>query len=70
MSAFIKSVVLVVAAVIWLVLSYSANYIYQTKRWLKQELDITLTWLELLRASAFFLSGLTITGLVLSVLQN
>lgn len=70
MSAVLKSIILVVVATIWLVLSYFAYLISEAKHWLNQELDIKLTWLELLKASAFFLSGLIITGLVLAVLQN
>lgn len=70
MNAWVQSIILVVVATIWLVLSYLAYLISEAKHWLNQELDIEVTWLELLKASAFFLSGLTITGLVLAILQN
>ncbi len=70
MSAVLKSMVLVLVAIIWLVLKSSLTGIYHVRHWLKHELDIEVTGLELLKASAFFLSCLPIIGLVLAALQN
>ena len=70
MNARVQSIALVVFAIIWLMLKSGLEGIKQMKQCLKDELDIQVTWLELLKATAFFLSGLTITGLVLAVLQN
>lgn len=70
MNAWVQSIALVVFAIIWLMLKSGLEGIKQMKHWLKDELDIQVTWLELLKTSAFFLSCLTITGLVLAVLQN
>lgn len=70
MSAVLKSTFLVVVATIWLVLSYFAYFISDAKHWLNQELNIEVSWLKLLKASAFFLFCLPIIGLVLAALQN
>ena len=70
MNAWVQSIILVVVATIWLVLSYLAYLISEAKHWLNQELDIQVTWLELLKATVFFMSGLFVTSLVLAALQN
>lgn len=63
MSAFIKSMLLVISGTIFLLCQSIIADIKQTM----YELDISFSWLELLKASAFFMSGLFISGLIMSV---
>lgn len=63
MSAFIKSVLLVISGAVCLLCQSIVAEVKQTM----YELEISFSWLELLKASAFFMSGLFISGLIMSV---
>ena len=66
MRTIIKSAVVVFCAMLWLLLKEAIALAES----LPSELDIEITWPELITASAFSVSGWLIFGLVMAVLQN
>lgn len=70
MKALVKSVLLIIAASLWLTGKWLLIRFKEAKRETEEELNIKIGWLELIKTSAITILGIFIFGFCLAVLQN